>query len=926
MIDTIENKIVKDILQLAELYKEDIPKGFQILSERNPQNLDALCDALCALFDEEEKMIQKEHEQIYVTNVYENRVRSFASILMGDLISFHEKLKEYEKYKVLCGKRHVAYGYYSIREIMPYEVTKDIDISYERIFYMGLVEFYNNFYGNFSDNEEAIELLCKFYPKEVNLKEYENEIAAALYTHISNAGTPNDFGYAYKGIGLIRKYIHNLPETLLYALLNEFSLYEIINGQVHRHQLFTIIEHGKFEMNQKNELKFWYLDSLLIANALDSLIIKKVQEEETKVEFHNNYYDYKLQDDKLIVFDEPPLYWGNIFSEDRVLYKKGRPYMKIQLKDQEIIVSDMMNHQQVTFVYEYSDWMLGTYNQLNVNKELKDLVFEIDVTKEMSYETMVFSLAYLDNYRGLHSQVIDFDHRFCYDHENNVLSHNTRSKTEILHIYGKSVYSLSCLVGRNAAGKTSIMDFLREAFFKFLKFIQEDMIPCENGYVEESKYEEYGILDKEAKFLVVFSIGTKNYFLTNMSGLQAGDVIPFHIGAYSSAGELSKVAYFSSQLRGDQSKLLVDSKETRVNTKQKISKVNNEFRQVDYSESSAFIRKRNGIEAIKDQKNAIVNKELCYQISLLRKVDIGHLYEELEIKEDKKFSLISQLDGKKKVEFSLEDMDVDIQLMENIKHFIKIPDASIGYFSAGQYAKFSFWAKLRWFLNGENEIREYNDLTEELVFSSDDVLLSGETALIFIDEGEIYYHPEWQRGYIKNLLDMVNDKPRKVQIIVTTNSPFMISDILSEDITYLSDDNKKEEKEADGTLGQNIHKLLKDNFFMKYTIGEYARELIENIMLCLQEESKEDKEENAEENEVNVDEVLKHYFDEIEDYYEAFRHLIEQIGEPVYKYNLKKMLEASRFAKQREIDRRIMELEEEKRKLQERIDILREMK
>ena len=163
------------------------------------------------------------------------------------------------------------------------------------------------------------------------------------------------------------------------------------------------------------------------------------------------------------------------------------------------------------------------------------------------------------------------------------------------------------------------------------------------------------------------------------------------------------------------------------------------------------------------------------------------------------------------------------------------------------------------------------------------------------------------------MLELVNSRERKVQIVVTTNSPFLISDIRNEDITYLSgsagDTGSRSREE---TLGQNIHKLLKDNFFMSYTIGEYARELIENIMNCLQKNG-------------NPKHVLENYFDETEDEYESLDLLTEQIGEPVYRYQLKKMLAESDYGKQRSTGKKISELEREKRKLQEQIDRLKEM-
>ncbi|MCO5388052.1 hypothetical protein [Desulfosporosinus sp.] len=45
--------------------------------------------------------------------------------------------------------------------------------NFKKLLYLGLVEFYQEFYGKFPDNEEAIMLLCKFYPKDVDLLEIQ---------------------------------------------------------------------------------------------------------------------------------------------------------------------------------------------------------------------------------------------------------------------------------------------------------------------------------------------------------------------------------------------------------------------------------------------------------------------------------------------------------------------------------------------------------------------------------------------------------------------------------------------------------------------------------------------------------------------------------------------------------------------------------
>ena len=69
-------------------------------------------------------------------------------------------------------------------------------------------------------------------------------------------------------------------------------------------------------------------------------------------------------------------------------------------------------------------------------------------------------------------------------------------KKKIEHFYGKYVYSLSCIVGKNGTGKTSIVDFLRETFFRLVKLIQMNRIECEQGYVAEESYKKFNIFDK----------------------------------------------------------------------------------------------------------------------------------------------------------------------------------------------------------------------------------------------------------------------------------------------------------------------------------------------------------------------------------------------------------------------------------------------
>ena len=123
-----------------------------------------------------------------------------------------------------------------------------------------------------------------------------------------------------------------------------------------------------------------------------------------------------------------------------------------------------------------------------------------------------------------------------------------------MHFYGKKVYSLTCLVGKNGTGKTSIVDFLRETFFGMLYIIKKNG-GLERGCIDKKNYEKYGILDEGAEFVVVFHINDNSYYITNMSGVSANDVNPLTNEFVININSIGKVGYFSNMLRADQIQL-----------------------------------------------------------------------------------------------------------------------------------------------------------------------------------------------------------------------------------------------------------------------------------------------------------------------------------------------------------------------------------
>ena len=125
------------------------------------------------------------------------------------------------------------------------------------------------------------------------------------------------------------------------------------------------------------------------------------------------------------------------------------------------------------------------------------------------------------------------------------------------------------------------------------------------------------------------------------------------------------------------------------------------------------------------------------------------------------------------------------------------------------------------------------------------------TLFIIFDEAEISFHPKWQKEFITNMIEFIKlvYGDYHVQILLTTHSPFILSDLppssiicLSEgEVTTIQNDNLNEYR---NTFGANIHELLTDSFFMNDgLVGNFAKNIINNIIKQLNDEKIIDNEE-----------------------------------------------------------------------------------
>lgn len=111
---------------------------------------------------------------------------------------------------------------------------------------------------------------------------------------------------------------------------------------------------------------------------------------------------------------------------------------------------------------------------------------------------------------------------------------------------------------------------------------------------------------------------------------------------------------------------------------------------------------------------------------------------------------------------------------------------------------------------------------------------------IVLDEAELYFHPEFQRQMVANLIDMLswchidNRKIRSANIMIVTHSPFVLSDIPANRMLYLEEGERVEKK--DQTFAANYHDLLYNQFIVRSTMGAVAEKAIKQIDKLYKEE------------------------------------------------------------------------------------------
>ena len=221
----------------------------------------------------------------------------------------------------------------------------------------------------------------------------------------------------------------------------------------------------------------------------------------------------------------------------------------------------------------------------------------------------------------------------------------------------------------------------------------------------------------------------------------------------------------------------------------------------------------------------------------------------------------------------------------------------------------------------------YHLLNLNSVHNGGDSRIAFKSVNIIFDEIELYFHPDYQRKFIDQLLKAIDrlklgkdsEGITSLNILFSTHSPFILSDIPSSNILRLAEGKPQHNNEANETFGANVHDLLADSFFLdKGFMGEFVKNKVNESIAFLnisklqkkinELKKQKEKEQNHLEAE-NIDSEIKKSEEDLQfllkisdinptnwpdnqppqNLIEYYLQIIKLIGEPVLRNKLESM-------------------------------------
>ena len=500
---------------------------------------------------------------------------------------------------------------------------------------------------------------------------------------------------------------------------------------------------------------------------------------------------------------------------------------------------------------------------------------------------------WVQNYKNIQKQGFNFSPQFeCeYDEDSNELTID-KNDDYIPDFFGKNI-NVTAIVGKNGSGKSSVLELLfnhkplegkrKEHFYiintsnglflyyfyrNYLKLVKKLTLK-KSYFMEEIRKEAKNSNDKYNFSAIYFSNiyqdlpihndkqDNKFYNITTsyLINKYSIDMSPGEFIAYKFQYNLFKSKLIENTL------MMLEDKDIFIpfdipkkinivvasNTNEEFNKIFNDHldftelckREVVFNYYTNYLadedEKKRFLKEIKLFPDDILNKS--YQ-KVKDNIHLGNVY-------DTFLNILSRI-GISTIDFltSIDTYKVDLEFIEALKNINNLP---FGMFNILDIFHFNWKPDLS---TGQEAYlfqfaNFYNTLKKIKIENN---------VMILIDEGETTMHPNWQKTYLNYYVNFFknNFKNKNIHLILSSHSPFILSDLPKENVIFLDTyDEKKSPKKYPilnikdlkygnsinisgyidiNPFGANIHTLLSDGFFMEDGLmGEFAKGKINEI-------------------------------------------------------------------------------------------------
>ena len=542
---------------------------------------------------------------------------------------------------------------------------------------------------------------------------------------------------------------------------------------------------------------------------------------------------------------------------------------------------------------------------------------------------------WVEEYKNIHKQGFNFSPRFRCEFKSGILSIN--ENIDYMSIFPDNI-NVTIIVGENGAGKSSLLNFIleqKEYFGLFIFKVKDELLIFDKNimYIDfniECNYKY--VLNPDLMKMVKYRNGTSLLFLKSYMDINTYSLSQQMLSRYFF--HFSKKIDFISELHENTVELF---NIISINSKKNIdtSFKTDPYSRLALNQHFTYLKDKYLHRILKyypDLENFISKyfkiDKVEYKIKDLGSIFLASPSFKDNYKDDEFLSnMFDIFKNEKSSENRLKILCLIFGYLEEeqIKDFILKKQVNLSYIELYELIKdekYSYiitWNNFIEVMSIEDDyktiIKQYLIFLKEirreiLEFSFTPSLSSGEEKLLYlfvniydyvlsmktvgttkftiiIDEPDTLLHPNWQKKILSLVVTFINTffKDDIFNIIITTHSPFILSDLPKQNIIFLEKDDKTGDcinatNDVDiNPFGANIHTLLSHGFFMKDGLmGEFAKNKINDVINFL----------NG-----NISFVKTN---------DEAQNLINIIGEPIIKKQLQKMLDSKRLSKIDEID------------------------